>query len=83
MISREQYIEYKRLVDEYEQAEFEEGTRQAEEDLDFDDEDDKETECEWCGQALFQCKCEAAMNCTCGAYTKNGVHVADCICGAG
>lgn len=83
MITQEQYLEYKKLVDEYELANFEEKTREAEDELNADEEDEYEPECDWCGKPGWMCNCEAAMNCTCGAYTKNGSHVADCICGAG
>jgi hypothetical protein len=81
MITKDQYEEYKRLVEEYEQAEFEDGMRQAEDDL--GDEGEEDNECDWCGRPHWECRCEQIMNCTCGAYTKTGAHVADCICGAG
>lgn len=82
MITHEQYLEYKRLVDEYEEHNYIVSTQEAEDD--YDDEDDcEDNECDWCGKPMWQCNCEAAMNCTCGAYTKSGAHIADCICGAG
>lgn len=77
MITREQYEEYKQLIEEYEQAEFEDGCRDAEED-DFDDDP---FECDDCGYS--PCRCEQIENCTCGAWSKTGAHIADCICGAG
>lgn len=74
MITKEQYEDYKNLVQDYEQAEYENGMRDAEEDLfndDLDDEDDEYDE---------------RHGCTCGAWSygpKGFVHVADCICGCG
>jgi hypothetical protein len=79
MITHEQYEHYKKLVEEYEQAEYEASAREFEEDEDLDDDLD---ECDYCGRDQFSCRCEQIMNCHCGAYTKTGAHVADCICGA-
>lgn len=75
MITKEQYEDYKRLVQEYEEAEYEENQRDADDELndDWDDEDEGDIED------------TIAANCRCGAWIfgKSGVlHVADCICGA-
>ena len=80
MITKEQYEEYKKLCEDYEQAEYEDGMRNAEEDEDdeFYEEDlEEQRENE---------RAEIASNCSCGAwvFSKSGAvcHVADCICGA-
>lgn len=83
MITEEEYIKAKAIVDEYEQAQYESGMRDAEDSLfddDFmDDEDDIEERRE-------NDRAEIALNCTCGAwgFSKTGapVHISDCICGA-
>jgi hypothetical protein len=46
MISTTEYQKAKAIVDEYERQEYEDGMRQAEEDLDFDTTDDT---CDACG----------------------------------
>lgn len=88
MITREQYEHYKRLVYEYEQAEYDDKQRQADDDVNFmdddSDDDDVDIECEDCGR--LHCVCDLANGCTCGAWVfspKGLVHVADCICGGG
>ncbi len=73
MITHEQYLEYKKLVEEYEQAEYDDGMREAESELDFDPEDDEDDEY------------DSRFGCRCGAWEygpKGFIHVADCICGA-
>lgn len=78
MITKEQYEYYKKLVEEYEQAEYEEKSREAEEELNDDwdsgDEDDD-----------FD-PYDSRHLCKCGAWiTRNDgklIHVADCVCGA-
>lgn len=45
MISHGEYLMAKAIVDEYERTEFEDGMRQAEEDLD----DDQDDTCDACG----------------------------------
>lgn len=76
MITHEEYLAYKKLVEDYEQAEYEDGMREAESDLNDDYEDDEFDED------------DERLNCTCGAFKlseKSGqiIHIADCICGAG
>lgn len=78
MITKEEYLKAKAIVDEYEQEEYEQGMRDAEEDDDFDEDDlEEQREME---------RAETAMNCSCGAWVigkdGRGYHVADCICGA-
>lgn len=48
---------------------------------DEEDDDYQPEECDMCGR--FDCVCDSIMNCTCGAWTKTGAHIADCICGGG
>jgi len=82
MITKEQYEEYKKLVEEYEQAEYEEKSREAEAEFAWEDEDDEED----LEERRENERAEIAANCTCGAwgFNKSGFvyHVADCICGA-
>jgi hypothetical protein len=78
MVTEDEYKAAQAIVDQYHQ----ERQQQAEWDLEDDDFESDPEDCEWCGKPGWQCKCEAAMSCTCGAYTKGGIHVADCICGA-
>lgn len=74
MITREQYEEYKKLVMDYEQSEYEGKMREAEDDLNmFDDQDDDFDEY------------DSRLGCKCGAWKygpKGFMHLADCICGA-
>jgi hypothetical protein len=81
MITKEQYEEYKKLVEDYEQAEYDEKSREADNEFDWMDDDGEE--CDGCGRPYHDCRCELIANCTCGAYSKTGAHIADCICGAG
>jgi hypothetical protein len=74
MITHAQYLEYKRLVEEYEQAECEDGMRDAEDEVNHFDEDDDDFD-----------EYDTRLNCKCGAWIlgkKGLVHVADCVCGA-
>lgn len=76
MITHEQYLEYKKLVEEYEQEE-EDELREAMNDGDdnswrYDPDDDFD-------------EFDSRMNCKCGAWTygvKGFIKHADCICGA-
>lgn len=81
MITHEQYLEYKKLVEEYEQAEYEEKQREVDKEFEWEDEDDEDWE-----ERREEERAETAMNCTCGAWVigkdGRGYHVADCICGA-
>jgi hypothetical protein len=78
MISKEEYLKAKSIVDEYEQQEWEEGHRKADWELEDDEFEDEEDEnCDGCGRMFCCC------DCTCGAYQpgKNGfVKIADCVC---
>jgi hypothetical protein len=57
MITKEQYLEAKKIVDEYELAEFEEGQRRAEKSLDEDeDNDNDEDNCAFCGTRTLSFK---------------------------
>lgn len=74
MITREQYEEYKKLVEEYEQAEFVDGLYE-DEDNDFNDDHNEEDFDEY----------DSRHACECGAWKygpKGFMHLADCICGA-
>lgn len=68
MITHEQYLEYKRLVEEYEESE--ERDDHDVNDRDYDDDFDE-------FDTRLNCKCGA------WSYGPKGfIHVADCICGA-
>lgn len=74
MITREQYEEYKKLVEEYEQCEFVDGLYR-EDDNDFNDDPDEDDFDEY----------DSRHGCKCGAWEygpKGFLHLADCICGA-
>lgn len=83
MITESEYLKAKAIVEEYERDQFEDGTREAEEELNqFDEQDEDDIEEE--RQNDLACR---AYSCTCGAWTFNKdktkvLHVADCICGA-
>lgn len=82
MITREQYLEAKRIVDKYERDMYEEEMAAALFDLDDDfDEDDCDEE-----EDMEYERAEYASSCTCGAWAfgKDGrvYNVADCYCGA-
>lgn len=83
MITKEQYEDYKKLVEEYEQAEYDEKSREADREFDLEDEDEDEDDLE---EQRENDRAERASNCSCGAwgFGKDGraYHVADCICGA-
>lgn len=84
MITKEQYIEAKKIVDEYELAELEQGEREADYDINLDNEDDgQEHGCGYCGAA--ECWCSEWELCHCGAYVNSQklgriIRVSDCIC---
>jgi hypothetical protein len=86
MITKEQYEYYKKLVDEYEQAEFEEKSREAEEDLNEEwTEDDVDDDYDPLSDDDFDPH-DSRHLCKCGAWYTNAqgklTHVADCVCGA-
>lgn len=80
MITREQYEAAKRIVDQYEKEEYEELSREFEDDSDLYDHDLDEQERQ--EEEYY----ERACSCTCGAWQVGkdgrGYHVADCYCGA-
>lgn len=80
LITREQYEATKKIVDEYEQAEWQSGCAEAEEafDFDFNDYDD---DTEYPGDMEgADCVCDAwQWSNTAGRF----IHISDCICGGG
>lgn len=80
MITKEQYEAAKRIVDQYEKEEYEELSREFEDDSDLYDHDLDEQE------RQEEEDYERACSCTCGAWVVGkdgrGYHVADCYCGA-
>ena len=81
MITEDEYLKAKAIVEHYEREEFEYNQRKADEELDFGDDEDEDDILERQENERF----ERALNCTCGAWVTNGIkvaHVADCICGA-
>jgi len=50
MITREEYLKAKAIVDRYEQDEYEEKHRQAE--IDLEEDEDEQKECEFCGRDI-------------------------------
>ena len=82
MITEAQYLEAKRIVEEYEMADYETRQREAEDELNDDEpDDDYPEECVECGRT--ECVCYEASNCNCGAWVlgpKGFTHVSDCIC---
>lgn len=80
MITEAEYLEAKKVVNEYERQYWEEHQGEAEDDLnnDYDyDEDWNDGEDDYA--------IDAATNCVCGAWEFHDgqpIHIADCICGA-
>jgi hypothetical protein len=83
MITQEEYLKAKAIVDEYEKQEYEDGHRQADDDLLWDDDDFDEDSIR---EIEEERRYELALSCSCGAWaiSKNGnpIHIADCCCGA-
>lgn len=81
MITEQEYLKAKAIVEEYEREEYERNQREADDDLNFMDEEDEDDILERREMERF----EIALNCSCGAWVahnNNVSHVADCICGA-
>lgn len=84
MITQDDYLKAKAIVDEYERDEFERLQREADEELNFMDDDEDEDDIL---ERLENDRFELALSCSCGAWTISAdktkvFHVADCICGA-
>lgn len=80
MITEDEYLKAKAIVDQYERDEFEYNQRKADEEFDWADEDEDDIL-----ERQENERFERALNCSCGAWiiTHDKVaHVADCICGA-
>ena len=80
MVTHEQYLAAKRIIEQYEHEQELQG---------WDDEDEDYDERDWVleeEERQEEEDFERASSCTCGAWIINkngkGVHVADCYCGA-
>lgn len=88
MITEEEYIKAKAIVDQYERNEYEENQGDADDAINEigDYGDDEEDEDDIIERREIE-RAEIAYNCSCGAWVFSTdrtkvLHVADCICGA-